>query len=128
MRRRKDIGETLVEVMLAIVIIGLTVTGLLSGLATAGNAGNVQRISVQADTYMRNYADAIKAAAAQQCVDGKAKFTVSYQPPVESKFEVLGAAVNECPSIDAKTLQLTKLTVVGPRGFQDHMEIKVRTP
>lgn len=124
MRERKDVGETLMEIVLTITIIGLTVTALLSGLATTGTAGNVQRVSVQADVYLRNYAEATKAAV-QKCVDGATTYAVSYQPPVGSGFAVAGAG-SLCPN--AATPQLLTLTVTGPLGFHDDLGIKVRTP
>ena len=128
MRARKDTGETLVEIMLTIVIIGLTVTALLSSLASAGSAGNLQRISVQADTVLRDYA-AVTKAAAQRCVPG-APFTVSFVPPTH--FAVSGipagtlcAGPNTVPQ--PFLLSLT-LTVTGPAAFRDSVEVVVRTP
>jgi type II secretory pathway pseudopilin PulG len=126
MRARSDVGETLIEIVLAIFIIGLTVTALLAGLATAGNAGNFQRISVQADTYIRNYADATKAAVQQWCVDGATAYTVTYQAPVASGFQLTGAG-SACPTTIAIAKPLT-LNVTGPRGFLESVDIKVRIP
>ena len=65
-RARRDVGETMIEVLFTIVIVSLTFTALFTSLATTGKAGNAQRISVQADVVMRNYAEAIKAAT-QTC-------------------------------------------------------------
>ena len=126
MRAREDFGETLVEVMLTIVIIGLTITALLSSLATVGNAGNSQRISVQGDIVMRNYADAAKAAA-DDCIAG-AQLAVTYpvtQAPLPPGFSLPTGASGTCPAVGTTTLTLV---VVGPRGFRDSMDIKVRTP
>ena len=125
MRAQRDVGETLMEIVLTITIIGLTVTALLAGLATAGNAGNAQRASVQADVFLRNYAEATKAAV-QKCVDGATTYTVTYQPPTGSGFVVNGAG-SACANGTAP-LQLLTLTVTGPRGFHDTLDIKVRTP
>ena len=58
MRAERDVGETLIEIVVTIVIVGLTIAALLSSLATVGNAGNAQRRSVQTDVVMRNYAEA----------------------------------------------------------------------
>ena len=127
MTRREDVGETLVEVMLTIVIIGLTITALLSSLATVGNAGNSQRIGVQGDVVMRNYADAAKAAA-DDCVAGAA-LVVTYpavQAPLPTGFSLPTGASGTCPA--AGTTSKLTLVVVGPRGFRDTMDIKVRTP
>ncbi|MEY2399984.1 MAG: hypothetical protein QOJ08_95 [Ilumatobacteraceae bacterium] len=128
MRARTDIGETLVEVLLTIVIIGLTVTALLSSLAAASNASNVHRSSVQSDYILRNYAAATKAAA-QLCVAG-ATFTVSYTPP--TGFSVGGVAAGSlCPGPSTTPLPFVApftLTVAGPLGFHDALDVRVRTP
>jgi type II secretory pathway pseudopilin PulG len=127
MRARTDIGETLIEIVVAIVIIGLTVTALLSSLATAGNAGNVQRISVQADVVMRNYAEATKAAV-EGCVAG-GSYTVIYpaiEAPLPPGFTAPTGAGGLCPALS--TTQPLTLIVNGPLGFRDSMVIKVRTP
>jgi type II secretory pathway pseudopilin PulG len=127
MRARGDGGETLVEILFTVVIIGLTVTALISALGTAGNAGNVQRNSVQADLVMRNYAEATKAAA-QGCPTG-VTFAAVYPSPLPSGFNVAGG-FGICPSVNSpliNTLRLT-LTVTGPSGLLKIMQMTVRTP
>ncbi|MEY2581960.1 MAG: hypothetical protein QOE09_1809 [Ilumatobacteraceae bacterium] len=127
-RARTDVGETLIEIVLTVVIIGLTVTALLSSLATAGNAGNVQRISVQADVVMRNYAEATKSAVEEHCVPG-GSYTVVYplaESPLPPGFTLPTGAGGPCPAVN--TTQPLTLVVTGPRGFRDSMDIKVRTP
>jgi type II secretory pathway pseudopilin PulG len=127
MRSRGDAGETLVEVMLTIVVIGLTLAGLLSGLATVSNAGTAQRNSVQSDVVLRNYAEAAKSAS-QRCVAG-APYTVAYTPPTAYPVTVTvvgDGAVNLCPAVGTTTT-LT-LLVTGPRGFRSDMDIKLRSP
>lgn len=123
MKQRGDIGETLIEVVLTVVIVGLTVTSLLSSLGTASNAGTVQRSGVESDVVMRNYAEATKAAV-QQC-GYPGSYTVVYQQP--PGFTVSGAG-STCPDPNATTLAPLQLKVVDPRGRQVTMSIKVRTP
>jgi type II secretory pathway pseudopilin PulG len=127
-RARADVGETLVEILLTIVVIGVSVTGLLSSLATAGNAGNAQRGGVKADTVLRSYAEATKAAA-QKCIAG-APFTVTYvSPPLFPVGTIPAGTV--CPgpntSPDPFLLPLT-LTVTGPLSVHDSLDVVVRTP
>jgi type II secretory pathway pseudopilin PulG len=125
MRARRDSGETLIEILLTIVIVGLTITALISSLATAGNAGNVQRISVETDVVMRNYAEATKAAA-QHCVAG-ANYTVNYTEPLGFDVETLPADKKDVCPLVGSTQKLT-LTVIGPTELEATMDIKVRTP
>lgn len=122
MQARNDIGESLIEIVLTVVIVAVTVTALLSSLGTAGNAGNAQRRGVQADYVLRNYAAATKNAT-QGCVAGAA-YAVVYTPP--AGFSVSGAG-SLCPAVNVASPVLT-LTVIGPRGLSDFVVVRVRTP
>lgn len=122
-RSGDDRGESLVEIVLTVVIIGITVTALVSGLATAATAGTAQRHDVGADTVMRNYAEATKAAV-QSCTPG-GTFVVDYVPP--AGFAVANSPDGRrCPDVD--TTQLLELRVSAPGGIVDTMQIRVRTP
>ncbi len=127
MRARRDVGEALIEIVATIVIVGLTVTALLSALATVGSAGAAQRNSVTADVEMRNYAEAIKAAA-QHCEANKPFPVLAYTP---SAIYPATGAPTVCPSIltlPTDQLPLVRLTINGPLNLEKFMEIKVRTP
>jgi type II secretory pathway pseudopilin PulG len=118
----RDRGDTLLEIVLTVVITGITVTALVSGLATAGTAGQAQRNSVSTDTVMRNYAEATKAVA-RGCIDG-ALFVVPFEA---AGFTVAISPTNvRCPPPTA-TQQL-ELSVTGPTGVKQVMSIKIRTP
>jgi type II secretory pathway pseudopilin PulG len=136
MRARRDGGETLIEVLFTIVIVSITFSALFTGLATAGNASNLQRVSVQADTVMRNFAEATKSAA-QSCVF-PGTYTVVYPLPTQSLPAGFIATVSgtgagtgvgvgsTCPSVTAP--QLLTLSVKVPSGQTVTMQLKVSTP
>ncbi|MET0460102.1 MAG: type II secretion system protein [Ilumatobacteraceae bacterium] len=138
-RARQDAGETLVEVLLTVVIVGLTFTALISSLGMAGNAGNSQRDSVQADVVMRNYAEAAKAVF-RSCVPGKLYPPIRYPAdllPLPEGFAVsmtvdgtpgVGGvvALGTCPPV-ADT-QVLILRITHPLGAPVIMRIRVRTP
>ncbi len=142
MRARGDGGETLIEVLFTIVIISLTFTALFTSLATAGNAGNVQRISVQADVVMRNFAEATKLAA-RTCggVAGAtppSTYNVVYPvpsstlpprfvPTVSGVGAGSGVGVGSACPVAGTPQQLT-LKVDVPMGPPVTMQIKVITP
>ncbi|HEY4331209.1 MAG TPA: hypothetical protein VGM78_01515 [Ilumatobacteraceae bacterium] len=122
-RHRRDVGETLIEIVLTVVIIGISITALISALATAGSAGTTQRISVESDTVMRNYAEATKAAA-RTCVVG-GTYSVDFSAP--TGYVVGGGPVAAtCP--DVTSTQLLSLSVTGPTGVTAHMDMRVRSP
>lgn len=121
--RASDLGESLIETILTIVIISITVTALVSSLGTAANAGNSQRNAVKADAVMRNYAEATKAAA-QACTVG-GTYSVSYSPPTGYSVAVTPTG-GTCPA--TSSTQLLTLTVTGPNSMSKAMQIRVRTP
>ncbi len=122
-RGRGDLGDTLVEILFAVVIIGITVAALMSSLANAGNAANVQRNSVQIDLVMRNYAEATKSAV-QSCVDG-GTYTVAYAPPAGFTASATPTG-NQCPRVSVPVV--LQLNVTAPLGVRQAMQIRIRTP
>ena len=63
-RARSEAGMTLVEVLVTLTIMGLAIAGITSALDTAPSASAAHRRTVNADTIVRNYAEAIKQSVA----------------------------------------------------------------
>ncbi|MCX6521993.1 MAG: hypothetical protein NTZ21_15145 [Actinobacteria bacterium] len=122
-RDHRDVGESLLEIVITVMIVAVTVTALVAGLGSAASAGNAHRVGVQADTVMRNYAEAAKSAV-RACRDG-AEWKPDYSPP--DRFEVsMSPEDTSCPSV--KESRRIELSVVSPNGTRDVMTIVVRTP
>ncbi len=120
---RADLGESLVEIVITVVIIGITVTALLSGLGSAAAAGNAHKVGVQADTAMRNYAEAVKSAV-RRCREGQS-WTPDFSPPAGFRVSMTPDDPS-CPSV--KEARRLDLTVDSPTGTQQVLTIVVRTP
>lgn len=58
--RRRDAGETLIEILIAIVIIGITATGLIAGLSTGIFATDAHRRISSAESVLRAYGELVK--------------------------------------------------------------------
>jgi Tfp pilus assembly protein PilV len=122
MRHRDEQGMSLVEICLALVVLGLVVSSLLAALATSSTASSHHRDLVTADAALRNYAEATKLAVRQACDDG-----ATYTPPTtEAAFPVVGAD-GTCPPKSGPLTPVT-LTVTLPSGAPQSMDIIVRSP
>ncbi|HET9730243.1 MAG TPA: type II secretion system protein [Acidimicrobiia bacterium] len=131
MRRFDEAGETLLEIVLAMVIIGLVVSSFFASYATASTGSTAHRNIVTADGVLRNYAEAIKSAVRDTNAGCGAAtpstFTASYTPA--AGFTVTaspGVAAQACPSISSVLLE--HLTVTMPNGHTSSLDIEVRTP
>lgn len=116
---REERGETLVEVLLAVVIIGVGVTGLLGGLGTGVLMSGVQQQHAVTETDVRHVAEAVRAAPFVPCLSGPADDYLAAAPPVDST--VLPMSVlswdgdsfeTVCPTTDI--LQLVTVSVESP--------------
>jgi prepilin-type N-terminal cleavage/methylation domain-containing protein len=61
--RTDEDGFTLVEVLLAVVILGIAVVTFVSGLAAAIRSSDLHRKDATIQTVLRNYAEALQASA-----------------------------------------------------------------
>ena len=129
--KKNERGDTLVEILIALVIMGLVVSAYFAAYVTGSTGSTGQRNLVTADGALRSYAEAVKAAVRDPLNGcGKANpttFTVSYTPPAgfaaSSSPSLAGQA---CPSVTA--VQLEHLTVQLPNGRTRSLDIEVRTP
>ncbi len=124
-RRRDQRGTTLIEIVIALVILGGLVSTLLAALATASQGSKAHRDLVTADAVLRDYAEAAKAAVKTSCAGagGTASYSVSYTPP--NGFTVSALGTQPCPAPTA-TSELD-LSVTLPNGAVRTLSILVRS-
>jgi type II secretory pathway pseudopilin PulG len=66
-RLGRERGDTLVEVLITITIVGIAFTGILAGLATAINLSGRHRGQANADVVLVSAAESVKNQAYTQC-------------------------------------------------------------
>jgi type II secretory pathway pseudopilin PulG len=147
---RGETGETLLEIVIAIVVIGLVFSAFFAAYSTAAKASVTHRTAAQADALLRNAAEATKNAVRDQCADDTAsKPGATYSvtlPSAPSGWSALAVtpADQTCPpvptsstcppalSADAASaipcLKLVKFSITPPNSSPRTLTIEVRTP
>jgi hypothetical protein len=124
--RRDQNGETLFEIVMALVVIGLVVGAFLAAYATSATGSKAHRDLVTADAVLRDYAEATKSAVRAACVGGST-YTVPYTAPGGYTLDPPSATSQSCPAA-VTTVKQIDLTVTMPNGNDRRMSIRVRTP
>src|SRR5262245_39442728 len=93
--RRNDEGFSLIEVVVAIVLLGGAIAALLGPLATATLASKSHRDLATQDTVMRSYAESVKRVVRENCTAGGTFSMASYTPPAGYSASV---STTSCPN------------------------------
>ncbi|WP_424216197.1 type IV pilus modification PilV family protein (plasmid) [Streptomyces sp. BI20] len=122
-RRRGEEGETLIEALVAVVLIGVAFLTVLGGLGTAVVSSVAQRQTVGADAIARSTAERIIGAPYAACARGYGTPAppAGYAVTVTVEYwDGVGAFGPACPSTDTGVQKVT-LTVraTGPRPVKD---------
>jgi prepilin-type N-terminal cleavage/methylation domain-containing protein len=150
MRRRRlcrdEAGDTLIEMLIAIAIIGIAVTAILGALLTSITASTQHRGLAVEDTILRSYAE-----QAKQQIELQTPGTISplYDPSCQASYSVSFAAptgynvtiskiqywswtargfVDPATCKSDSGLQLITLTASGPSGLTQQLSFVVRNP
>lgn len=150
-RRRPDRGDTLIEVLLALVVIGLSVVALLGGLAASISGSATHKGLSTIDAMLRSYAedltDQVELEAAPiyaECPSWTASSyngtAVNYTAPVGytigiSSIQYFDRAASQSSSTpwdgactNPTGLQLVTLSATGPNHTAQTLEVGLRPP
>ncbi|HEV3214011.1 MAG TPA: hypothetical protein VGZ03_11515 [Acidimicrobiales bacterium] len=154
--RDPDAGDTLIEVLLALVIIAVCVVALMTGLLTSISGSSTHRSLSTIDTVLKSYAETMKsqvelqtnppplfAQCAQVTATTYQGATVAYTPPTgytvaikgieywnstTSQFDSVSSAACQANPQDQSGFQLLILKATDPHNGSQLIELGVRTP
>jgi prepilin-type N-terminal cleavage/methylation domain len=124
--RRDQRGESLIEIIFAIIVIGLVVSAITAAINTSENGSVAHRDLVTGDTVMRNYAEAVKTAVRTSCTSSGANWTASYPTAMPSGYSVNALSGQTCPNVTSTATLTLQITL--PNATTRSMSIVVRTP
>jgi type II secretory pathway pseudopilin PulG len=145
-RRHHEAGDTLVEILIAIVLIGIVASGSFFAISVGATSSKAQRDFVVADTVLRGAAEATKAVVRSACANGGATYSVAFSSlpapdptqtwhqyyEISRHFTLPADLTNQsCPpmtGLPAATTPTVPLSVTLPSGTQKLLKIVVRTP
>jgi prepilin-type N-terminal cleavage/methylation domain-containing protein len=129
MLRYNDRGDTLIEILMAVVLIGVIFSGFVIALETNSTTSSEHRNLVTADALLRDYAEATKAAVRHDCnVASPTTYATTTTSVAGIRFNSASTPAGQnCPA--PTTVQRVDLTVtVLPNGPSRTLSIDVRTP
>jgi type II secretory pathway pseudopilin PulG len=128
-RGADESGDSLVEIVLALVIIGVVIGAFVATFSTGATASSSHRTIVTADVLLRNYAEQIKDAT-RDCHPGDTYPSAPAEaPPAGFSLGLRARDAGDpstCPPPDAP--KALDLSVTLPNGNTRSMSIDVRSP
>ena len=126
MERLNQRGDSLIEIIIAILVIGGIVSAIVAAISTSENGSSAHRELVTADTVIRNYAEAVKTAVRTSCPPSGGTWTATYPPPIPNGYTVNALSSQTCPTVTASATVAVQVTL--PNGTTRSMYVVVRTP
>jgi len=108
--QRDDAGETLVEIIVAIVIMSFVVSAYFFTYITSSHSSKAQRDLVTADGILRHYAETLHAAVQKDCAGSATYTTTPTSLPTGFSPPMITPSSQNCPpatSVQAVTIDLT---------------------
>jgi type II secretory pathway pseudopilin PulG len=123
---RSERGSTLIELLAATAIMGISVVGLLVGSSVTAQTSGQNRAQTNAGIVARNYAESLSDAVttANWCQTTAAGYGPAYTPP--SGYTV-NTVFSACPSAAAAQFQTVTITVASG-GDTETLKSVVRLP
>jgi type II secretory pathway pseudopilin PulG len=127
--RRSDSGETLIEVLVAVTILGIAAVAILGGLVTSIQSSSMHRNQATGGAYVRSFAEAIQTsvdnAGLKPCATAASAYSAvsvpdlpaGYTPSVSAVQSWNGSTWGSCTPDGVQRLDL-KVTTTGDSVHQ----------
>jgi type II secretory pathway pseudopilin PulG len=136
LRRWDDQGETLLELVMAILILGICVVAIGTGIVLSVKMSDVHRKQAVAQEFLHNYAETTQASTYQPCTGVGNYATGLPTPPNGGPWAVSQKSVlfwdgasftSACPASGDKGLEQVTLRLTSNDGFVDEtLDVIVR--
>ena len=141
----RDAGETLVELLVTITILGTAVVGVMGAVATAAGASTLDRRQVQAQALLRTWGENLAAVDDAGYGDCRSASGVAATTPAPSPLPAgftpsvtgvdywngtafaAGCTAGSDPGLRVVHLRLTADSLLYP-GFTENLDVVVRKP
>lgn len=126
-REPDEAGFSLIEVLVATVVMGTAVIALVIGLGTVINSNEQTREATTAAIVARGYAESVEVAAEQPVAWCSTSYSTSYTPPAGY---TVTPTFGACPANTATTpqFQTVQISVASPSGATEKLTMVVRKP
>ena len=121
----RDEGDSLVEILVSVAILGIGVTALLTALATDASTTTVNREKSQASTTLLAAAEYVKSLAYTACGPGSVTPIPSAKVPRDGVFTVTYGPGHAEGSTPCSSLTIVPVSIVGD-GFNLSIDVVKR--
>jgi type II secretory pathway pseudopilin PulG len=126
-RRHRESGETLVEIIVAIVIMSFVVSAYFYTYITSSHSSKAQRDLVAADGILRHYAETLHAAVQKDCASSTTYTTTTTVLPPNFSAPTITPSSQNCPA--TTSVQLVTIDLTLPNGTtHKQLSTELRSP
>ena len=132
-------GETLIELLIAVAIMGIAVVAIVGGIATTILMSDIHRKQATAGAYLRDYAETLQGSYTS-CTSGAPDYAALLAEPVGGQFTAPTATVtywdtvsrsfsgSSCPPTDPGLQQVTLTLASADSRASESLVVVLRQP
>ena len=127
-RRHDDRGDTLLELIITIAILGVCVVAIASTIAISIRVSSIHRTEADLGTALHNYAEQVDAMPYVACGPYSLPTQPGFSAPTVSVAFWNGTSFAACPGTDAGVQRVTITLISSDGQASDSLSVVVRNP